>query len=205
MRKMYVLIPILALWSLIGCEKEEVKDLNDDLNVLQDSINIIIEQHTALLDSISILIDVIDTEEFDIKAYKMEQIHSLFEAMARQPEASDLLIGATEMLYTDYTELLPLSDEAIIERGKARGIAFSGLFEAMARQPEAFPKLDSAAAKFMGAYSPSYISDELLEITRANSLASLNESIARQPFIDSLFNLTCKKYLNFEISPASAE
>lgn len=138
-------------------------------------------------------------DEFDLKAGKMEQIGSLFDAIARQPDASDILIKSTEMLYTDYAELLPLSDKAIEQRGKARGVAFSMLFSSIARQPEAFNKLDSAAMKFLGKYDSGYISDELLDITKTYAVTSLNESIARQPEADSLLNIASKKYLNFEI------
>jgi len=138
-------------------------------------------------------------DTFDVKAYKMEQIGSLFESIARQPEAADLLINSTEMLYSDYTELLPLSDKAIELRGEARGIAFSMLFSSIARQPEAFDVLDSAATKFLGTYDPSYISDELADITKIYAMTGLNEAIARQPEADSLFNIVSKKYLNYEI------
>jgi hypothetical protein len=141
----------------------------------------------------------IEDEEFDLKASKMEQVGSLFEAIARQPEVSDLLIQSTEKLYTDYTELLPLSDKAIVQRGKARGAAFSLLFTSVARQPEAFGILDSAATKFLGKYNPDYISDELADITKTYTIAAINESIAQQPEADSLFNVLCRKYLNFEI------
>jgi len=140
-----------------------------------------------------------DETTFDIKAYKMEQMRGLFDAIARQPEAADLLITATEILYADYTDLLPFTDKAIIQRGKARGMAFGALFDALARQPEAYDKMDLAAEKFLGAYNPAYINNELLEITKAASINELMEAIARQPGADSLFNLATKKYLNFEI------
>ncbi len=138
-------------------------------------------------------------EDFDLKASKMEQIGSLFESIARQPEATDDLFNATKLIYNDYTKLLPLSDKALVQRGKARGAAFSMLFDAIARQPEAYPLLDSAATMFLGAYKASEISDELLEITKAYSVASLNASIARQPEAFPSFNAACKKFLNFEI------
>lgn len=138
-------------------------------------------------------------DEFDQKASKIEQIGSLFDAIARQPESADELIKLTENLYKDYTELLPLSDKAIILRGKARGYAFSELFNSIARQPDAFNKLDSAATKFLGIYNSNEISDELLDVTITYTFAALNENIARQPEADSLFNIATKKYLNFEI------
>ena len=163
MKKLVLLISVVALSSLFSCTKE----VSDD--------------------------------SFDLKASKMEQIGGLFESIARQPDMADVLISSTESLYSDYTELLPLSDQAIVQRGKARGYAFGMLFSSIARQPEAYMQLDAAAEKFLGKYDASYISDELSEITTTFAFTLLTESIARQPEADSLFNAACKKYLNFEI------
>jgi F0F1-type ATP synthase membrane subunit c/vacuolar-type H+-ATPase subunit K len=140
-----------------------------------------------------------EDETFDLKASKMEQIGSLFDAIARQPEAADQLVKATEGLYTDISELLPISDKAIVQRGKARGYAFGMLLSSIARQPEAFDDMDAAARKFLGVYNSDDISDELAEITKTYATAALNQSIARQPEADSLFNVVCKRYMNFEI------
>lgn len=171
MKKQILLIPIVLFLAILSCKKEEVKEVKGNTN-----------------------------EEFDLKASKMEQVGSLFEAIARQPEIADALIKSTEtLLYTDYTELLPLSDKAIVQRGKARGAAFGKLFYSIAQQPESYNKMDSAAMKFLGKYDISYISDELLEITKTYAIALLNESLARQPEADSLFNLASKKYLNIYI------
>ena len=198
MKRLILIIPIL-LHLFFSCEKDDIEDINNEINQLQDSLIVVGDQYEALLDSISTLINTTDTSEVDIKALKMAQIYSLFEAIARQPEAADVLINATRVVYHDYTELLPLSDEAVPQRGEARGTAFSGLFEAIARQPEAFNKLDSAATIFLGEYSSSYISDELLEYSKVFSVTALNESIARQPSADSLFNIASIKYLNIQI------
>ncbi len=138
-------------------------------------------------------------DAFDIKASKMEQIGSLFESISRQPYEAQLLMSVTEILYHDYTDLLPISDKAIFQRGKARGYSFSLLFASIARNPEAFSQLDAAATKFLGRYNPSYISNELAEITKIYSIMSIGESLARNPEVDSLLNLASKKYLNFEI------
>lgn len=205
MKKIAFLLPLVLIWFLIGCEKTELEDINQEINDLQDSISTIIEQHNQLIDSVSALIGGVNAEDFDIKACKMEQMVSLFASMARQPEASELLIKATEMLYQDISVLYPISDKAIVERGKARGLAFGSLFESIARQPEAFNKLDSAATKFLGIYDPGYISDELLEITKAYSATAMNEAIARQPEADSLFNLVCTKYFNFDFLSSPGE
>jgi len=141
--------------------------------------------------------------EFDLKAAQMEQIGGLFDAIARQPEAANVLIQSAEMAYSDYNELLPISDKAITLRGKARGYAFSMLFSAIARQPEAFDVLEGAAEKFLGPYDPDYISKDLLVVTKAYSVSALMESIARQPEAVSLFNIVSKKYLNYQISSES--
>jgi len=138
-------------------------------------------------------------DDFDLKASKMEQVGGLFSSIARQPEMAKYLIQSAEINYSNYTELLPISDKAIVQRGKARGAAFSLLFDAIARQPEAFNLLDSAATKFLGVYDQSYISDELLDITKTYAVAGLNDALARQPEADSLFNLVTIKYLNFRI------
>ena len=199
MKKLILLLPVL-LFMFSSCDKEEMEELNAEIDLLQDNLGTVVEQYESLLDSIAELSSMINDSEVDLKALQMEQIASLFDAIARQPEAADFLIGATETLYEDYTLLLPLSDKAILQRGQARGIAFSGLFEAIGRQPEAFPKLDSAAAKFLGVYDAAEISDELLDFTRAYSVSALNESIARQPEADSLFNIATTRYLNFKVS-----
>jgi len=139
---------------------------------------------------------------FDLKAAQMEQIGGLFDAIARQPESANLLIKSAEMAYRSYTELLPISDKAVSLRGAARGYAFSMLFNAIARQPEAFDVLEGAAEKFLGPYDPSYISEDLLEVTKAYSVSALLESIARQPEAYSLFNIVSNKYLNYRIISA---
>jgi F0F1-type ATP synthase membrane subunit c/vacuolar-type H+-ATPase subunit K len=144
--------------------------------------------------------ETFDDDEFDLKASKIEQIGSLFEAIARQPEMADALIKSTENLYSDYNELLPLSDKAVVQRGKARGAAFSMLFKSIARQPDAYNELDAAATKFLGIYNSTDISDELLDITKTYTISVLNESLAMQPEAIGLFNLIAKKYLNFEIT-----
>lgn len=195
------LLPIVfILLTLFSCVDDEINDLNKEVTKLHDSLSIIIEKHDALLDSISLLIANQTTNSNDIKAIKMAQIGCLFESIARQPEITEQLIRSTEMLYTDYTELLPISDKAIQERGQARGSSFGLMFEAIARQPEAFEMLDIVAAKFLGEYSADYINDDLLEITRAYTLPLINGSLARNAEIDSLFNLVSKKYLNYSIT-----
>lgn len=143
---------------------------------------------------------ICECNEIDIKASKMEQIGPLFELISRNPDSYNSLIKATEELYSDYTELLPLTDKAVSQRGKARGQSFGLLFYAISRNPSVFDKFDSAATKFLGKYDESYISDELLENTKIYSIKGLNDALARNPEADSLYNIVTKKYLNFEIS-----
>jgi len=169
----------MAIIGLVGCNKDDLADIERDVSSLQDSLGLVIDQHNALLDSISSLIDIIDyNNNVDVNALKMSQLSSLFDAIARQPEAASDLINATEMLYYDYTELLPFSDKTI----EQRGIALGSLFDAIARQPEAFDKLESAAIKFLGEFTPSNMSTDFVE-GKARGLAfhSSFDALARQP------------------------
>jgi len=178
MKKQNLLFSMLLVLTFASCEKEP------DINTTNEYTT---NDYTV-------------TDDFDIKANKMLQASSAFPAIARQPEMSSIIIRSTEMLYSDYTVLLPLSDKAVTQRGKARGAAFGSLFAAIARQPEAYPTLDSVAAKFLGAFDPSYISADLEDITKTFAMDSLNMSLARQPECDSVFNLVSIKYLNFDIN-----
>lgn len=200
MKKFVLLVPVL-LFFLVSCNKAKINDLNSKINQLQDSVSIAKQQQTAMVDSILNLINSGDTSNVDIKALKMEQIANLFTAISRNPQVSGYFVTLTESLYSDYTELLPLSDKAVKQRGAARGAAFSSLFSAIARNPSQFNKLDSAAMRFLGVYSPDYISDELLEYTKVSSMPGLYDAISRNPApeIDSLLNIETIKYLNFSI------
>lgn len=86
------------------CQKTELEDLSQEVSNLQNSIGVIIDQYQHLLDSISTIIYGMNEEDFNLKAYKMGQIYSLFDAIARQPEASDILC----MKYLDFIILLRL-------------------------------------------------------------------------------------------------
>ena len=143
---------------------------------------------------------ICECNEIDIKASKMEQIGPLFESIARNPDSYNSLIKVTEELYSDYTELLPLTDRAVLQRGKARGQSFGLLFYAISRNPSVFDKFDSVAAKFLGEYDSSYINAEMEEITKTFAIDGLNEALARNPEADSIYNIVTKKYLNFDIS-----
>ncbi|NPA35573.1 MAG: hypothetical protein GXO47_01875 [Chlorobi bacterium] len=137
-------------------------------------------------------------EEPDNKAVLMEQAGEIFEAIARNPETYDRQVEITSGLYSNISELLPISDKAIQQRGEARGKAFGSLIYAVARNPYAYEKLDSAAIIFFGAYNEEIISKEMEDITVAYAIPDLNTAIARNPGVDSLLNVVCKKYLNFE-------
>lgn len=155
----------------------------------------------SLLTMFSCTDDLIcECNEIDIKASKMEQIGPLFESISRNPDSYNSLIKVTEELYFDYTELLPLTDRAVLQRGKARGQSFGLLFYAISRNPSVFDKFDLAAEKFLGKYDPSYINAEMEEITKTYATEGLNEAISRNPEVDSLYNIVTKKYLNFEIA-----
>ena len=178
MKKQNLLFSMLLVLALLSCKKDpDVYTTNENITN-----------------------NYILPEDFDIKASKMLQASSAFPAIARQPEMSSIIIQSTEMLYKDYTLLLPLSDKAVTQRGKARRAAFGSLFDAIARQLEAYSTLDSVAAKFLGVYDQTYISADLEDITKTFAMDSLNMSLARQPECDSVFNLVSIKYLNFDIN-----
>lgn len=135
--------------------------------------------------------------EPDIKAEKMQQVGYLFESIARQPEMAEELVKATEgVLYSNITDLLPISDTLEKQRGMARGSAFSLLFESIARQPEARYMLDDAAARFLGEYDSAMISDELNEFQKTFASTGLIEGIARQPEMQAYMDTICVKYFN---------
>lgn len=198
MNRNFLIAALFGLSLVIGfssCNKNEISDLQDEVSNLNDSLSRYHDDYYVLLDSII----RIQTTSYDIKTYKMRTIGYLFEAVARQPENYADMVKATEMLYTDINELLPISDKEVENRGMSRGYSFSSLFSSLARQPEIYGRLDSIADKFLGAYDPEYISDELLDYTRTYALPGLMDAMMRQPEVDSLFNLLSVKYLNHSI------
>ncbi|MCT4614681.1 MAG: hypothetical protein N4A49_07395 [Marinifilaceae bacterium] len=132
----------------------------------------------------------------DVKAQKIEQIGALFKGIRRQPEVADELIDiASKGLYDSYEELLPLSDEAVESRGKARGLAIGELIESIAFNPDLFDLLESTAVKFLGVYDKEYISDELNEYAIANSYKYIFDAYARQPSLKAKFEEITLKFL----------
>lgn len=197
MKKLLFTLPLISLFLMFSCNKEELDTIGNDVEILQDSLSLIVSQHNAMLDSISEIINTLNDNSVDIKSMKLQQLPELFDGIARQPEVGEILISATEILYSDYTELLPLSDENVPERGYTIGYDIGYLIYSICRQPEAFDLLDSAATKFIGPYSPDHINDEMLEYMKISVSAMLSESIARNPEYDSLYNVVTNKYLNY--------
>ncbi len=192
MKNILLAVALLSSIAFVRCNDDDLADIKTQVTVLQDSLRSVMDQHNALLDSVSTIIETLNRDETDIKALKMAQISSLFEAIARQPEAYENLIAATEMLYTDYTQLLPFSDSTIT----ARGYAINALFDGIARQPEAFHALDSAATKYLGEFNPSYINDDIsVGKARGIALTGLFESIARQPAAFHDLDSVATKYI----------
>lgn len=136
-------------------------------------------------------------EPVDLKALKMEMVGPVFESIARQPEMAQGFINAAEaMLYKDISEILPISDSFVVERGIARGKAFSTMFESIGRQPEAIEYFEIAATKFLGKYDAEIISDEMLEYQKIYSITSLVEALARQPEAYNDMDTVCQDFFN---------
>lgn len=169
MKKVLLIFTVL-LTSLLSCTEEGDTYLTEEIFILNEP---------------------------DIKAYKLEQVAPLFDGIARQPEMAEGLINAAEvMLYDNFTDLLPISDTLVAERGSARGFAFSSMFDAMARQPESIPIIDSVATKFLGVHDDSYINDEMLAYTKVFASRGLLDGLARQPENYDKLDPICLKYFN---------
>ena len=202
-KKLFFYIGIFSfLVAFTSCNKNELEDLNTKVDDLQTSLDNSNEQFYSLLDSIVALDSNTQTDE---KALKMETIGYLFESMSRQPEASADLVSATAILYNDYTELLPLTDKAVLQRAAARGEALGMMFSAIARQPEMAEEIDSTAERFLGVYNSEYINDEMLSYSKTIAVKYLLDGIARQPEITPIFNTLSKKYLNYEFLVETAQ
>lgn len=202
-KKLFLYIGISSfLVAFTSCNKNELEDLNTKVGDLQTSLDNSNEQYYSLLDSI---VSLESNPKTDEKSLKMETIGYLFESMARQPEASADLVSATAILYNDYTELLPLTDKAVLQRGAARGEALGMMFSAIARQPEIAEEIDSTAERFLGVYNPEYINDEMLSYSKTIAVKYLLDAIARQPEVTPMFNTLSKKYLNYEFLVETAE
>lgn len=122
----------------------------------------------------------------DAKAQQMRAVGSLFENIAKQPEMADALIETTEVLagYSNISELAPLDDEAVAERGEARGESIGLCFEAISRQPDMIEQLEELCVRFLGQSGDGIVSDELNRYSAVAAASSLNSSIARQPYLE---------------------
>jgi hypothetical protein len=128
--------------------------------------------------------------ESDIKAEKTQQVGYLSKSIAQKKE----LVKTTEsVIYANITDLLPIADTLVKQRGTARGSAFILLFESIARQREAHYILDDAASHFLGEYD---ISQELTEFPKTFACPGLIEGIARQPEMQAYMAPLCVKYFH---------
>ncbi|WP_378178626.1 hypothetical protein [Aquimarina sp. SS2-1] len=188
------LFAFTALFGFISCEQDDTDDIEIDIRNINDRLSIAREEHERLLDSITVLISSLENDaDFNVNALKMSQNNSLFFSIARQPEVAEDLISASESSYSNFTELLPFSDDVILERG----IAMGSLFIGMARQPSASDILNIAAAQFLGEFDEVPMSDDFFVNGRSRGLAlkDLFEGVARQPeAFDTLVN-TATRFL----------
>ncbi|MFD0861575.1 hypothetical protein ACFQ1M_05110 [Sungkyunkwania multivorans] len=179
MKNLVFLLAGVAFIGLSSCNyNDDIEDLQNELDELRDDLTVAENEHVAILDSISSLIE--SNAVSDVNATKMSVSISLFEMIARVPQSSDMFINLSEIIYSDYTELLPFTNPTILVRGQALG----ELFEGIARQPEAFDKLDAAATQFVGPFDFAQMSnnDALVDgRARGIAIAKLFEGIARQP------------------------
>ena len=87
-----------------------------------------------------------DTFTSDYKASQMFSTLSLYENIARQPEAYDDIVWAAEK-FLGTTEIKSMSEKIL---KYSRLYALEGVTEAVARQPEIVDLFDSFSVKFLG-------------------------------------------------------
>jgi len=131
----------------------------------------------------------IEPEEY----YKVDQIASietLFESIARQPEAANQLIATAEQLagYSNIAELAPIAPAISREFGYARGECIGACAAAISRQPEMNATLLQVAVQLLGEAGSEEIPDTVNAYSKVRALPLLLESIARQPEAFDLFN-----------------
>jgi len=127
------------------------------------------------------------------ECYKVDQIASvrtLFESIARQPEAAEQLITTAERVagYSDIAELAPISPAIMREFGYARGECIGACAEALGRQPEMAQTLIELGVQFLGEAGSEEIPDSANAYSKVRALPLLLESIARQPEAFDLLN-----------------
>lgn len=144
---------------------------------------------------------LVDDTTIDLKARNIEAVGTLFYNMARQPEEAEQLISiAAQTLYNRYTDLLPISDWAVDQRGAARGSALGQLASALTRSSEEVKQqLFAAADRFLGPYEPRFISPELNAYAITAASEQIIEAYAYNP--ESLTDLQklCSTYLGIEL------
>ncbi len=192
MKKIVLLLTGIIFLGLTSCTYEDdIDNLQNQINELSENQNEIENQFSTSLDSISNLLD--NSADSDINAIKMSVAITLLENITRQPESAETLIALTETMYTDYTELLPFTDNTIIVRGQA----VAELFQGMSRQPEAFETLDTAATQFVGPFDAEHMSDNAIINGNSRGLAldELFISVARQPEAFESLKTAATKFL----------
>ena len=136
------------------------------------------------------------------KVDKITSIQSLFDNMARQPEAADDLINAAERIagYSDISELTPVGIYISKDFGYARGACIAACAQAAARQPEIYDLLLDTAVKFLGAYNSPGITAQRNSYSKVKALPGILEGIARQPEIYNKYKELCNTLLGVDLS-----
>lgn len=138
------------------------------------------------------------------ECYKVDQIASvrtLFESIARQPEAAEQLITTAERVagYSDIAELAPISPAIMREFGYARGECIGACAEALGRQPEMAQTLIQLGVQFLGEAGSEEIPDSANAYSKVRALPLLLESLARQPEAFDLLNQLCITLLGIDL------
>ncbi len=144
--------------------------------------------------------DMVIAEYYKID--KITSIQTLFDNIARQPEAADDLINAAERIagYSDISELTPVGIYISRDFGYARGACIAACAQAVARQPEIFDVLLDAAVKFLGAYNSPGITAQINSYSKVKALPGILEGIARQPEILNQYKELCNTLLGVDLT-----
>lgn len=144
--------------------------------------------------------DMVAAEYYKID--KITSIQSLFENIARQPEAAGDLINTAERIagYSDISELTPVGSYISKDFGYARGACIAACAEAAARQPEVFDLLLDVAVKFLGAYNSPGITAQINSYSRVRALSGILDGLARQPEMLVKYNELCNTLLGVDLT-----
>lgn len=148
----------------------------------------------------------INDTTIDLKAQNIEAVGTLIYNMARQPEEAEQLISIAEVtLFRHYSELLPISDRAVDQRGTARGSAIGQLATALTRSSEEMKqKLFAVADQFLGPYDPWTISPALNAYAITSASPMILEAYAYNTSILPDLQKLCKAYLGIELEEIQA-